>query len=323
LSKLFVANLLRKPAARSPWLLRRAWSIEAALIAALWRLSRNVSPDRASDTGRRLLRIVGPRLHKTAIVRRNLQIAFPEKSAGEIEQLVQEVWGNLGAILAEYPHLGIICSHEAASRLEIVRRGDSDVFSEGGGPAVFVTAHLANWEVAAGAVVWQGIPLTGIYTPIHNPQINDMLYRAREELNCGMVKREGAVRQLVKALKKGVSVGLIVDQRVDSGEPVPFFGHDMKTSITPAQLALRAHCALIPVQVQRLAGARFRVIFHEAVQPDDVSASEREKILQMTRKVTALFESWIRERPHEWMCTKRRWPKQLEAQLQAPSSTGT
>jgi lauroyl/myristoyl acyltransferase len=65
------------------------------------------------------------------------------------------------------------------------------------------------------------------------------------------------------------------------------------------------------------------VIFHEAVQPDDVSASEREKILQMTRKVTALFESWIRERPHEWMCTKRRWPKQLEAQLQAPSSTGT
>jgi KDO2-lipid IV(A) lauroyltransferase len=213
--------------------------------------------------------------------------------------------------------LGTICNREAASRLEIVRRGDAEVFRKGGGPAVFVTAHLANWEVAAGAVAWQGIPLTGIYTPIQNPEINDMLYRAREELNCGMVKREGAVRQLIKALKKGVSVGLIVDQRVDSGEPVPFFGHNMKTSITPAQLALRSRCALIPVQVQRLRAARFRVIFHEAVQPDDTSASERKKTLQMTRKVNALFESWIRERPHEWMCTKRRWPKDLQLPVRA------
>jgi len=266
-----------------------------------------------------LLRVLGPRLRKTRVIRRNLQIAFPEKSAAEIEQLIGDVWGNLGSVLAEYPHLGTICNREAASRLEIVRKGDSEVSGKGRGPAVFVTAHLANWEVAAGAVVWEGIPLTGIYTPIQNPRINELLYRAREELNCGMVKREGAVRQLIKALKKGVSVGLIVDQRVDSGEPVPFFGHSMKTSIAPAQLALRSRCALIPVQVQRLGGARFRVIFHEAVQPDDTTASEREKTLQMTRKVNALFESWIRERPYEWMCTKRRWPNDLQLPVQAPN----
>lgn len=293
--------------------------MEGCLIAALWRLSRSVSPDCASETGRKLLRVLGPRLRKTRVIRRNLQIAFPEKSAAEIEQLIGDVWGNLGSVLAEYPHLGTICNREAASRLEIVRKGDSEVSGKGRGPAVFVTAHLANWEVAAGAVVWEGIPLTGIYTPIQNPRINELLYRAREELNCGMVKREGAVRQLIKALKKGVSVGLIVDQRVDSGEPVPFFGRSMKTSIAPAQLALRSRCALIPVQVQRLGGARFRVIFHEAVQPDDTTASEREKTLQMTRKVNALFESWIRERPYEWMCTKRRWPNDLQLPVQAPN----
>jgi KDO2-lipid IV(A) lauroyltransferase len=33
--------------------------------------------------------------------------------------------------------------------------------------------------------------------------------------------------------------------------------------------------------------------------------------MQMTRKINALFESWIRERPQEWMCTKRRWSKHL------------
>jgi KDO2-lipid IV(A) lauroyltransferase len=312
LAKLLVANFLRKRADSAPQLLRLLWSVEGGLINALGGLSRRVSPERASETGRRLLRILGPRLHKTGIIRRNLQVAFPEKSALEVEQLVHDVWGNLGSILAEYPHLGTICNREAASRLEIVRRGNSDVFKKDGGPAIFVTAHLANWEVAAGAVVWQGMPLTGIYTPIQNPRIDDMLYRWREELNCGMVKREGAVRELIKELKRGVSVGLIVDQRVDTGEPVPFFGHVMNTSVTPAQLALRFRCELIPIQVQRLGGARFRVIFHEPVQPDDTIASEREKILQMTRKVNALLESWIRERPHEWLCTKRRWPRDLQ-----------
>jgi KDO2-lipid IV(A) lauroyltransferase len=102
---------------------------------------------------------------------------------------------------------------------------------------------------------------------------------------------------------------LIVDQRVDSGEPVPFFGRDMLTSITPAQLALRFDCDLIPIQTQRLKSARFRVIIHDAVRPDDETADKHSKALQMTRKINALFESWIRERPQEWMCTKRRWPK--------------
>ena len=311
MAKLFLANALRKRADRSPRLLRLLWAIEGGLIGALAALSRRVSPDRASATGRRLMRALGPRLAKTRVFRRNLQIAFPEKSAGELDELVREIWGNMGAILAEYPHLETICRSEAAQRLEIIRKGDSQVFRDAHRPAVFVSAHLANWEIAAGAVVFVGVPLTGIYTPIQNPWFDRMLYRARLALNCGMVKREGAVRQLMKALKNGISVGLLVDQRVDAGEPVAFFGHDMNTSMTPAQLALRFDCELIPVQVQRREGARYRVIFHEPVRADDGAADEHEKMLQMTRKLNGLFESWICERPHEWMCSKRRWPKDL------------
>ena len=311
MSKLFLTNSLRKPADRSPRLLRLLWAIEGGLIGALASVSRRFSPDRASAVGRRLMRTIGPRLDKTRVFRRNLRIAFPEKSAAELDELVCNIWGNMGAILAEYPHLETICRSEAAQRLEIIRKGDSQVFRDAHKPAVFASAHLANWEIAAGAVVSVGVPLTGAYTPITNPWVDRILYRARLALRCGMVKREGAVRQLMKALRNGVSVGLLVDQRVDAGQPVAFFGHDMNTSLTPAQLALRFDCELIPVQVQRREGARYRVIFHEPVEACDVSADEHEKLLQMTTKLNALFESWIRERPHEWICSKRRWPKDL------------
>ena len=311
MAKLFLANFLRQQADQSSYLLKFLWAVEGGLAGVIMRLFRSMSPDRASAMGSRLLRTLGPRLDKSRIIWRNLELAFPEKSQSEIEALVTAIWGNLGAVMAEYPHMGNICFGEPESRLEIIYRGNAKLVKQNRRPAVFVTAHLANWEISAGAAVWQGIPLSVIYTPIQNPYFNRSLSRWRDELRCGMIRREGAVRQLIKELKKGVSVGLLVDQRVDAGEPVPFFGRKMKTSITPAQLALRFNAALIPVQVQRREGARFRIIFHEPVVADDGNLNEDQKILQMTHEINAIFESWIRERPHEWFCSKRRWDKDL------------
>ena len=85
--------------------------------------------------------------------------------------------------------------------------------------------------------------------------------------------------------------------------PAAVTGFSSDTSTNPS--------ILIPVQIQRLNGARFRVIFHPSVRPADENAPDDQKILQMTSKINELFESWIRERPQEWMCTKRRWPKNL------------
>ena len=306
MAKLFLGD---KHANHSPRLLQLLWATESGLIGLLGGMSRLLSPDLASSTGRRLMRRLGPRLDKTRHIRRNLDIAFPEKNAADIDELVRDIWGNLGSILAEYPHLGTICHREAEQRLEVVMRCDPQVFRKTGKPVVFVSAHLANWEIAAGTLSHLGIPATAVYTQLQNPHMDRMLYRARQALGCGLVERDGAGRQLMRCLKQGTSVGLIVDQRVDSGEPVPFFGRDMLTSITPAQLALRFNCDLIPIQIQRLKGARFRAIIHEAVRPDDETADKHNKALQMTRKINTLFESWIREQPQQWMCTKRRWPK--------------
>jgi len=306
LAKLFLSD---KHADHSPRLLQLLWAVEGGLVGLLGGLSRLLSPDLASSVGRRLMRRLGPRMDKTRHIRRNLENAFPEKNAADIDELVRDIWGNLGSVLAEYPHLGTICHREAEQRLEFVMRCDPQVFLKTGKPAVFVSAHLANWEIAAGALTHLGIPATAVYTQLQNPHMDRMLYRARQSLGCGLVERDGAGRQLMRCLKQGTSVGLIVDQRVDSGEPVPFFGRDMLTSITPAQLALRFDCDLIPIQIQRLKGVRFRVIIHEAVRPDDETADTHDKALQMTRKINTLFESWIREQPQQWMCTKRRWPK--------------
>ena len=210
LAKLFLANALRKQADRSPRFLEALWRIEAGLIATLSRLCTWLSPDRASLIGRGLLRVLGPRLQKSSVIRRNLSIAFPEKSTGEIDALIKDIWGNLGAVVAEFPHLTRICGAESDERIEIIRAPGLRVFSDSTDRcAVFVAAHLANWELPAATASSLGVQLSVVYTPMHNPRMDRMLQDARNSLGCNLINRNGAVRQLVRQLARGNSVGLL------------------------------------------------------------------------------------------------------------------
>jgi KDO2-lipid IV(A) lauroyltransferase len=136
-----------------------------------------------------------------------------------------------------------------------------------------------------------------------------MLWRKRQLLGCKFLAKEDSMRATVRLLSKGTSMGFLVDQRIDSGELIPFFGVAAPTTSSPARLALRLGCDLIPVQVERLQGAHFRVTFHAPLKPDDEQADKVTQALQLTGKLNALFETWIRQHPQQWLCTKRRWPK--------------
>jgi KDO2-lipid IV(A) lauroyltransferase len=309
MARLILGNSFSKAVKRLPLLQQLLWAVEAGVFGIFLDISRLLSPERASTLGRRLFRAIGPRLDKTRILRRNLTLAFPEKSAGEIEALIREIWGNLGAVLAEYPHLRAYAAAGEPERLEIVINNDCPVFQHTGKAAVFVTAHLANWEIPLAAAIRLGLPVSVLYTPLQNPWLDRMLYKARARMGITLLPRDSGIRTLVRELGNGRSVGLLVDQRVDSGEPVPFFGLEMNTSTTPARLALRYHCDLIPIRIQRLGNARFRATFEPPITPTAEFTDEHEKILDMTRQLNELFETWIRDQPQDWLCSKRRWPK--------------
>jgi len=94
---------------------------------------------------------------------------------------------------------------------------------------------------------------------------------------------------------------------------VRLFGHGKPTTLIPARLALRYGFDLVPIRVERLEGAHFRVSFHPPVAPPAEGGDEIERAVRMTERVHALFEQWIRERPGDWFCSKRLWPKSAYA----------
>ena len=62
-----------------------------------------------------------------------------------------------------------------------------------------------------------------------------------------------------------------------------------------------------------MGATRFRLTVHEPVRPDPALASDKDRAMQMMRDLNRLFEQWIRERPEQWLCIKRAWPKTRRA----------
>lgn len=154
-----------------------------------------------------------------------------------------------------------------------------------------------------------GLPLHLVYRKPNNPGVDSLLRRARESGGVGhIVKGRQGAREILSMLKKGEGVGMLIDQRLSEGIPVPFFGQPAMTTDAPAQFALRLGCQLYPVQIERLKGSNFRMTVFPAlkVMPTDDNADDAMRVMT---EANALLEGWVRQRPEQWLWIHRRWPQ--------------
>jgi KDO2-lipid IV(A) lauroyltransferase len=301
MARLVLGNKWARASKERPWLHRILWWTEAMLISAGLGLSGLLPLDWASAMGRRLMTAIGPRLGKHKKFKEILQISFPEKSAEELEQLVIAVWGNVGAVMAEYSHLKTICVRQADERIEIETQSSTREYRTGQRPAIFVAAHLSNFEVCAGAIRKVAGPVTLVYKPLKNPWLDERLAKYRQSMGCDLISSEEGAGALLRELRAGRSIGLVMDQRHSAGKPIPFLGVLKPTTLVPARLALRCGVDLIPVRAERLEGSRFRITFYDRISPGDPEEPDTERALGMTHAVNRLFEQWIHACPHDWL----------------------
>ena len=315
MSQSFLLPYGKRAVAHQPRLTRALYHGEAALTRSVWTLSERLDVDRASRMGAALLRRIGPRAAKHKHMLANLAVAFPGLGAEARADLARDIWGQIGRVMAEYPHLETICGAESRSRMEIVDpHGMQD--RAGRRPAVFVSAHTANWELAAALGRIGGFDVDVVYSPQTNPVVHRALQARRRPLGCGFIERRVGARGIIQTINKGRSIGILLDQRYDEGENVSFFGHLTPAGTGPAALALKLGVDFVPVRIERREGAHFRATYGAPLKPG-TDGPLKAQALDLTRQVYALFEGWIRERPAQWLCLKRRWPNAVMAAVGA------
>lgn len=309
MAEFIIGSPLRKLAREHEPLRQFLWRLDYGLLWLLEKVLVAFPVDFASRVGARLGGFIGPLMkRKTAIFRENFATAFPDLSEQALDRLVHDAWARAGRVLAEYPHLAEL--QEGEQRMQIEIRERIPTYDHPERPCVVVTAHQSNWEVVAASMAKLGIPNASLYSPPTNPMLDRLLLESRQALNCQLLPRDNSARLLMRALKQGRTAAMVMDRRVDEGKPIRFFGHDKLSTVMPAKLALKFDCPMVPVQVIRLQDAHFRVIYHAPITPRCPDADENTQAVDMIQQVHELFEQWIRDKPQDWFCSKRLWPKQ-------------
>lgn len=287
--------------------------LEAALLYALRAVLKALPIDAASATGGFAARAIGPRLGLSRRARKNIARVFPDLDAVAVERLVREMWDNLGRVAAELPHLPDIKVFETdrlsgPSRVEVIGLEHVDRAIARGRPIIFTTAHIGNWEIGPLVTVRYGLPVHVVYRSANNRWADDLFLASRREIVGGLIPKgaEGA-RLMLKVLQSGEPLGMLVDQKMNDGIAVPFFGRDAMTAPALAQLALKFDCTVIPAWVQRLNGARYRVRV-EPPLPVANTGDRHADILAIMAAVNQRIESWIRACPGQWLWLHKRWP---------------
>ncbi len=271
-----------------------------------------LSPVQSSNLCAWIARTFGPLLSVSKIGDSNLQHAFPEMNAAERAAVIKSVWDNLGRVVGELPHLATLRQTTKGPGWEIEGEEHLELLKATGAQALFFSGHLGNWEMILPIASSLGLAVAGFYRPASNKQADALIQSLREralDQHISMFRKgpEGA-RAALLHLQSGGSLGLLIDQKMNDGIAIPFFGRSAMTASALAQLALRFHLPIMPVHVVRLGPARFRMV----CEPPLIIRSTGDKktdTYMILRTVNATLERWIRADPASWLWLHRRWPK--------------
>jgi KDO2-lipid IV(A) lauroyltransferase len=279
---------------------------EALLAELAYAFFRILPLDLASAAGGWVARLIGPRLGISKRARRNIGRAFADLTDSQIDSIVLGMWDNFGRVIGEFPHLAKL--RPGSDRLEVIGVEHVLAMRDDDQPGIFFSGHIANWELMAQVAAQNGVPLDRVYRAANNRWV-DRLYRRGREGDEGLLIPKGApgARQLLQSFAAGRHLGMLVDQKMNDGIAVPFFGRDAMTAPAMAELVLRKRCPLVPAHVERLKGAHFRLIVEPPMElPDsgDSAADVRSVMLMVNQRL----EAWIRARPEQWLWMHNRWP---------------
>lgn len=227
-------------------------------------------------------------------------------SPSEIRKIAKASFENLMITCLEYPKLA------SEKRIERIATCENPEVAERlmreGKPVIFFCAHQANWEI----LFLEGtnrMPGVAIGRPIKNPYLYNFVMGMREKFGGKIIAPKNAIKEGLKALKKGAFLGIVGDQgRPDSGYSCPFFGRMAYSSPIPAILSHRTGSPIIVATTKRV-GGRYLIHYSDPIWPNRDSPMELE-IDRMMRECLRLLEKTIREIPEQWLWIHNRWKLQ-------------
>ena len=246
---------------------------------------------------------------RRAMVEKNLALTFPEKNLSEIKLIARQVYRNQAENFLEVLRLPMIKTVEEAALLVDFNASEflaKTVENQKG--VVVVSAHFCNWELMALCGGMLMTPLTLVVKPLKNHAVDRQINAWRSMRGNRIVYDWQALREGLRALKKGEILIILGDQSDPGGGFfTEFLGRNTSVFLGPAFLALKTGVPLFVGMSRRSANGRYSVFFEE-IDKTDLGTSKGDAE-ELARRYTKVLERYIYQHPEEWFWLHNRWKR--------------
>ena len=174
---------------------------------------------------------------------------------------------------------------------------------------IFTGAHLGSIEVASTLVLLKGFQITSVAEQLKPKIMMDWLRACRAQMGVDLLPASGSGMTLVRRLRRGGMVALVVDMGVTGGDgvAVELFGHQTVFPAGPARLARISGAPIIFGWAARKPHGRFLAHVSPPILSDRGLSAE-EDARQVTARIVAEFEQAVRRYPEQWYVFREMWP---------------
>lgn len=232
-----------------------------------------------------------------ARARANLHRVFPQKDEKWIQQTQYSSMVNLAKTFFEFSSIynmriktfNKMVEYKGLDNLKDVEN------------AIILTAHLGNWDIICKMMGNISKNFANVYRATNNPYVNSYMLKTRSKSGGIQIpKGTKGARQIVKFMKNGGILGMLMDQKMNDGIESTFLGQKAMTAPALAELANKYKVPVIPVSSIRKANGKFVVTVLPALKLNGEKVAD-------TQLCNDTLSKMILDTPNQWMWVHKRF----------------
>jgi len=239
---------------------------------------------------------------------KNIEYAFGNTiNKKEKKKILWNATKNMFLVAFEFPHIPAMAEnkYEGIAYYKGVEYIDGYLKKKQG--ALFISAHLGNWEMMASLMCSYGYPVAEIVREFDNPKLNEIINSIRTNAKIKTIPKDSSANEIIHLIKNGWFVGLLIDQSPrDNGVPAKFFDKPCWATIGPAYIYARTKAPVHPVSMIRNSNG---TLLLEILPPLEMvnTGNLQHDILENTQICQKAIENIVRKYPEQWLWFHRRW----------------
>jgi len=174
---------------------------------------------------------------------------------------------------------------------------------------ILITGHYGNWELLSQSIAIKfDLMLVGVGRKIDSDVMDEVLKKNREQFNVEMVYKQGAMKDSIKAINQGKTLGILTDQAIRKNQSIDVMFFDTNATHTPLAsiLSRKFGLDLIPAYIHTDDYKNYTVRIETPIKTCKTENQE-EDLAILTQQQADITEEIIKRDPKQWFWMHKRW----------------